>query len=109
MDTNFHSTIQGPVRAAAPRPLRQQHRAQGGGGKRALKKSPMTLKSALLTCCSRKGAEALASALAVNTLLQVLDMRGNAVSPVGVKALEECKASSKVADRQVLLPLATRS
>jgi len=55
-----------------------------------------------------KGAESLAAALKVNAMLQVLDMRGNAVSPVGVKALEDSKAMSKVADRQVLLPLATR-
>ena len=55
-----------------------------------------------------KGAEALAGALKVNTLLQVLDMRGNAVSPVGVQALEDSRSGSAVADRQVLLPLATR-
>jgi len=52
--------------------------------------------------------EAMRPELGRNTLLQVLDMRGNAVSPVGVKALEDSKLASKVADRQVLLPLATR-
>ena len=41
-------------------------------------------------------------------MLQVLDMRGNAVSPVGVQALEDSRSGSAVADRQVLLPVATR-
>lgn len=61
-----------------------------------------------------RGAEALAMALKVNTVLQVLDMRGNAVSAAGIKALEDSKAvsvslpGSQLPHRQLLLPLATR-
>jgi hypothetical protein len=61
-----------------------------------------------------QGAEALAMALKVNTVLQVLDMRGNAVSAAGIKALEDSKAvsvslpGSQLPHRQLLLPLATR-
>ena len=53
-------------------------------------------------------------ALKVNTVLQVLDMRGNAVSAAGIKALEDSKAvsvslpGSQLPHRQLLLPLATR-